>query len=306
MNSQLIGPANGTLTTPFKIIPSNVGTYYLSDQMRNAVFEYSMDGVLLRTVLGNLTQARGIALHENQIYVAVGDNANNLSTQNTIQRFNLDGSPAGVETLPGGGTSPVFARFTVQEARFSSPWDITVQGARLLVSNFQNSGAGNPVTPDVFEVDLATGASSSLVQDTFGLSGAQQIIAIEDGGFAVAAFSNTFSLGLPLNTAGIYLFNADGSQRLYYNLAFGPRGIAQLANGNWLFSTANGIRSFDPISGDPAAPLVPGTENGQFRMITPAFAMTRPVIPEPGFLALPLAAGVALMRRARRAKVGVT
>lgn len=299
-NSQLIGPANSTLTTPFKIIPTPTGTYLLADSNRNAIFEYSLDGVLLRTVVSNIVQVRGLVIHNNQIYAPVGDNSNDLTTENTIQRFNMDGSPAGLETLPGGGVSPVFARFDVNEARFRSPWDILVQGDRLVVSNFQNSGTGNPITPDLWSVDLATGVSTSLVQDTFGLSGAQQVISIDDGGFAVAGFSNTFSTEGQINTAGIYLFNSDGSQRDYYNLAFGPRGIVQLGNGNWMYSTADGLRLFDPVTRDPVGSQIAVTDNGQFRMITSAFALTRAVVPEPGMLAVPVAVCGVLLRRARR------
>lgn len=295
----LIGPANSELTTPVKVIESGVGTYYVSDQVRNAIFEYGMDGVQLRTVV-NVVQPRGMVLLNNQIHVAVGDNSSSPTTENTIQRFNIDGSPAGLETLPGGGVSPVFARFEVQDPRFRSPWDILVQGERLVVTNFQNTGGGNPVTPDVWSVNLATGESSPLVLDPFGLSGAQQVIGISGGGFAVAGFSNTFSTEFTVNTAGIYLFNADGSQRDYYNLAFGPRGIYQFENGNFIYSTADGIRLFDVVTRDPAGPHIPGTANNQFRLITPGFALTRQVIPEPAGLGWLGVAGVMLVRVRRR------
>lgn len=296
-SDRILGPNNTLFMTPFKAVVSPAGTYYVSDQTRNAVYEFALDGSLLRTVV-SVVQPRGILLHEGFLYVPVGDNTGDPFTQNTVHRYTLDGVAAGLLTRPDGSPSPVFSRPADYAGRSPSPWDLLVHGGQMLLSNFHNSGGGNPVMPDVFRIDMTTGAAVPLVIDPLGLSGAQQLFPMPGGGFAVAGFSNTFETGV--NTAGIYVYDANGIQSDYFNLAFGPRGIYRMPSGDWLFSTADGLRVLNGVTRHPDAVQVPGTDNGQFRMITPGLAMTRPVIPEPGGLAALACGGVLVLGRWRR------
>lgn len=293
-SDRVVGPNNTLFMTPFKVIVSPENTYLLSDQTRNAVYEIGLDGTLLRTVV-SVVQPRGILLHDGHLYVPVGQNPADPFTQNTVHRYTLAGEPAGLESYPDGSPSPVFSRPANYADRTPAPWDLLFHGGQMLLSNFHNSGGGNPVMPDVFRIDMTTGAAIPLVVDPLGLSGAQQLFPMPDGGFAVAAFSNTFETGI--NTTGIYVFDANGIQSDYYNLAFGPRGIYRMANGDWLFSTADGLRLLNGVTRDPNGVQIAGTDNGQFRMITLGPALTRQVIPEPAGLTAVAGATVLLWRR---------
>lgn len=305
LNSRVIGPAGSTLTTPSKVVESGRNTYFVSDQVRNAIFEYSMDGVLLRTLVSNIVNPRGLLIYNQQMYVPVGDDPNNPSLGGSVHRYTLDGVPAGLEELPGGGVSPVFSRIPavadsseIGGLRPSSPWDLIFHNGQFILSNFHNSRNGNATMPDVYRIDPASGEPTVLVQDATGLSSAQQVFPLANGGFAVAGFN--LANGGGVNTTGIYIYDSSGAQQDYLLTSFGPRGIYQLGNGNWLFSTQEGVRVFDVVSRDPAGTLIAGTEGGQFRLISAGFVLTRPVVPEPGMLAVPVAVCGVLLRRARR------
>ncbi|HMO36592.1 MAG TPA: hypothetical protein PKA06_11165, partial [Gemmatales bacterium] len=80
---------HNNLQTSINAIQAPNGNILLSDQVNNAIYEYTLSGNLVGTVVGaaqGLQNIRGIAIHNNQLYVTVGGGTH----QNTVQRFNLD------------------------------------------------------------------------------------------------------------------------------------------------------------------------------------------------------------------------
>lgn len=76
---------DATLGTAVNAIESGRGTLFVSDQINDAVYEYSYSGTRLATI-ASLDNIRGINIHNNQLYVT----SNNLG----VWRYNLDGTGA--------------------------------------------------------------------------------------------------------------------------------------------------------------------------------------------------------------------
>ena len=76
---------DSTLGTTVNAIDSGRGTLFVSDQLNDAVYEYSYSGTRLATI-ASLDNIRGINIHNNQLYVT----SNNLG----VWRYNLDGTGA--------------------------------------------------------------------------------------------------------------------------------------------------------------------------------------------------------------------
>ena len=199
------------LTSPKDVVPSGNGTLLVSDQVMNAVYEYSYSGAYLRTVTSQATSGiqnlRGLAVHNNQIYVTVG--AGTLT--NTVQTFAMDGTALGA-----------FAT-----SHFNSPYDIIFRSGDALISN--------QGTNTIDRYDLSGNYLS-----TFPASGVkfpQQITQEASGNLLVGGFSAP---------AGIYEFDASGNKvGLYSGASLFPRGAYELGNGNVLFTDGTSVREYN-------------------------------------------------------------
>jgi hypothetical protein len=58
----IVDDANNRLSTPIKLIDSGRGSYYISDQVNNAVLEYSYGGQFLNTIVSGESNIRGITI----------------------------------------------------------------------------------------------------------------------------------------------------------------------------------------------------------------------------------------------------
>lgn len=205
----------GTWTTPKNAIDSGRGTIFVSDQVANAVFEYDSSGNLLGTFVGasqGLSNIRGIAVRNSQLYVTVGGG----TLTNTIQRFDIGGS----------------LNQTTWATGLTSPFDIIFRANDVLVSN---SGA-----LDITRLDFNGAVLNSTWNSPTTISFVQQLHEQANGDIAAAGFSPP---------AGLYIFNAAGVQLSTALAGRGLRGIYRLGNGNWLFTDGGGVFTFDPISG---------------------------------------------------------
>ena len=212
-------PTNTTLfDSPKHALPTPSGTILVSDQLKDAIHEFDGFGNYIRTIanLANngIDNIRGMAIREGKLYVTVGSG----SLQNTIQRFNLDGT--GQETFIG--------------ANLSSPFAIYFRENDMLVSNSNNPGLIRR-----FDLNGAFFGQWGSVSIRFP----QQITRRSNGNLLVAGFSPP---------AGIYEFDGAGNQVAYYAVSTGPRGAYELENGLIMFTDGTGVKVFDPNAPNPA------------------------------------------------------
>jgi hypothetical protein len=97
INANFIPTNRDLFDSPKHALPTPSGTILVSDQLKDAIHEFDGFGSYIRTVANlpnnGIDNIRGMAIREGKLYVTVGSG----TYQNTIQRFNLDGT--GQETL---------------------------------------------------------------------------------------------------------------------------------------------------------------------------------------------------------------
>lgn len=230
-------------STIVNAVSSGPNTVFISDQVANAVFEYSTSGTYLRTVVSStangLSNIRGIAVHNNRLYVTVAGG----TYTNTVQSFRLDGTDQ--QTFIG--------------SKLDSPWDVYFRGNDVLVSN---SGSD-----DIERFDLNGNYLNTLISSTGvgGINFPQQIHERANGNLLVGGFSVS---------AGIYEYLPNGTQANYYNLP-GPRAAFELGNGKYLYSAGTRLAVFDPVT--LVSTDIINSLNSSFRYIEKVQA-----VPEPG------------------------
>ena len=203
-------------STIVNAVSSGPNTVFISDQVANAVFEYSTSGTYLRTVVSStangLSNIRGIAVHNNRLYVTVAGG----TYTNTVQSFRLDGTDQ--QTFIG--------------SKLDSPWDVYFRGNDVLVSN---SGSD-----DIERFYLNGNYLNTIISSTGvgGINFPQQIHERSNGNLLVGGFSVS---------AGIYEYLPNGTQANYYNLP-GPRAAFELGNGKYLYSAGTRLAVFDPVT----------------------------------------------------------
>ncbi|MFO7539684.1 MAG: hypothetical protein R6X32_16725, partial [Chloroflexota bacterium] len=214
---QLDDDATGTAIHAL-IGPNN--TILISDQIRDVVHEYDLDGTYLGVFapIGGadpaiLDNIRGIALRPNgNLLVTVASSAN----ADAIAEFDTTGNYLGnfIDNGSGGLDSP----FDVYE-RPSVDWLVSSIGSnQILQYEWAN---GDPI-----------GVFAPIS------SFPQQIYEIENGNVLVANFSGT---------VGVHEFTADGTLVGVYNPTgvSGNRGVYELPNGNILTSSGGGVFEID-------------------------------------------------------------
>ncbi len=215
--------SGGHLRSPKHAIDSGRSTILVSDQISDAVFEYSYSGVFLRTIADQphnaLDNIRGIAVWNGQLYVTVGAGI----FAGTIQRMNLDGSGqvtwAIVQNQSGSGSG--------------SPFDIEFFSGSALVSETN----GN----DIQKFDLSGNyqglyVDSALAED---IHFPQQIRA-ETGGTLIAGFDPPF---------GAFEYDTSGTFLTRIVLPSAPRGAYRLSNGDVLYTDGTGIYRKNLVTG---------------------------------------------------------
>lgn len=233
INENFIPSNNQLFGSPKHALPTPRGTILVSDQTRDAIYEFDGFGNYLRTVANlqnnGIDNVRGMAIRAGKLYVTVGEG----QFRDTIQRFNLDGT--GQETFIG--------------TSLSSPFAICFRENDLLVTNSSSHL--------IQRFDFAGAFLSTWVGT--GIRFPQQITRRHsNGNLLVAGFSNP---------AGIYEYTPAGVQVAYYPVSGGPRGAYELQNGQILFTDGAGIKVFDPNAPNPAATVRTILGNGNYQYI---------------------------------------
>ncbi len=229
-------PTNTVLfDSPKHALPTPTGAILVADQVKDAIHEFDGFGNYIRTIANlpnnQIDNIRGIAIRDGKLYVTVASG----TLQNTIQRFNLDGT--GQETFIGA-------------AQLNSPFAIYFRENDMLVSN-------STATVLIRRFDLDGAFLGQWGGTTIRFP--QQITRRHsNGNFLVAGFSPP---------AGIYEFDSAGNQVAYYAVSSGPRGAYELENGLILFTDSAGVKVFDPTAPNPASTVQTILGGGNYQYI---------------------------------------
>jgi hypothetical protein len=95
INANFIPTNRDLFDSPKHALPTPSGTILVSDQLKDAIHEFDGFGNYIRTIASitssGIDNIRGMAIRAGKLYVTVGSG----TYQNTIQRFNLDGTGSG-------------------------------------------------------------------------------------------------------------------------------------------------------------------------------------------------------------------
>ncbi len=206
-------PNDGRLKQPICAASSGQNTIFVSDENADAVFEYSSNGVYLRTIVGSaqgLDSPYGIAVHSGLLYIT-------SPTQKRVWRCGLDGSGL----ITWWNAAPFNAE----------PRDILFRTTDALVTD--------SIKDAIERVDF-DGNSLGVFVDSDGITGIdfpQQLQSI-DQSVLVAGFNAP---------AGLYVYDFSGVQTLYSgSLATAPRGCLVLDSGEYLYAGGTRVMAYNP------------------------------------------------------------
>lgn len=210
---------------------------WISDQTQNRIYIYNMNGTLSSTITANLSNLRGLNVVNNEVWVTNAGSTNG-ATANSIVRYTKTGTY--ISTHPCI-TSP----FDVIDTKTGTAYIST-----LSTNGIQKMGYDGTVTGNF----LAAGVFQNMQQINFN----------SDGDVIVAVFQSLSSSG---NNSGIYVLSGTNASILnYWPVASGKlRGVIQTGNGNYLYSTEDGIYL---ITASSATGAVSQVTSGVFQYFT--------------------------------------
>lgn len=223
INSSFIVDASQQTCINAVQVPS--GNIYISDQLAGAVYEYTLGGAFVGTVVGapqGLANIRGIAVNNNQLYVTVASG----TFANTVQRFNLNGT--GQSTF-------------ITSTNLISPFDVFFRAnGEVLVSNGTTTGTNNSLVQRFDSSGNFLGTFQTVPPPTGAIRFPQQIFERSNGNVLVGGFS------VP---SALYEYDAAGNQVNALAPGLGVRGVYELDNGNYLFTAGTRLATVNPTSG---------------------------------------------------------
>jgi hypothetical protein len=278
INANFIVDANSAetydFTTPKEAL--QVGNeIWVTDQVADAVYVFDSNGNYLSKIgqdaMGNSTgefdNIRGLGFDGTTVFVS------NSGTNG--------GAPGDAIITINAATRSVTGNFQVVDAAtgdVTDPFDVEFYNGNLLISDIAGGTNGEGV--DLIATD---GTYLQRLVSSDGIDGIdfpQQLSGkFSDSNFLAAGFSPP---------DGLYEFASDGSQVNFFADTAG-RGVFELGNGTYLYTSGAGTFVLDPTTG---AFFSVGTGSQYISRFT--------VIPEPTSAGLILTAAVAVMLRRRR------
>ena len=199
------------IATSAQVTALQVGSeFWVGEQINDKITRYDVCGNVLGVigptfVGGGLDNIRGMSLIGGTVYVT-NDGSNNGATADSLVKFDMAGNHVGTIAL---STSP-------------SPFTVLPYGSDLLVVS--SSG------PDRVHRYTTAGVSLGTFNDSASLGFSHAAAYASDGNIWLSTFTTDTIVKLDVNTGAI----------LQTIPADNARGIYELANGNLLWTTANG------------------------------------------------------------------
>lgn len=228
---------------------------WVSEQVGDRISRFDVFGNSLGAITGGMDNIRGMGMVGNTVYVTNGGTANGAPGANSVVMFNSDTTPAG---------------FFLTTGLAPSPFGVLHHQGTLLVS----SSSGNN---DIHRFTI-TGVSIGPFHNSTSINFAEQMAHAATGDVLVAGFSSNNVAWLDPNTGAVIRSFA----------ASGARGVAQLGNGNILWTNSSGAHVYNVNSGTSTLVYSGGGRYIDFLLI-----------PAPGTLALLAASGMVVVRRRR-------
>lgn len=233
---------------------------WVSDQVSDAIFRFSLGGKWQSTISGGLDNIRGFDLIGSTVYVTNRGTANGAPGP-AIVRMSTSGTILGNIPLPAGDTNA---------------HDIIADGAGFLVSDIDSDDI-NRFTDAGFVSKLVDSTANSPIN----VPG--QLGRLANGDLLIAGASS------PL---GLFNFTAAGAFVTRYSTGSGPNGVALLGNGTYAYSRQDGFHVLDPATGLSTSVLSGAGLQGQF--------MTIVELPEPTSACVFGCVAASVLRRRRR------
>jgi len=186
---------------------------WVADSTAGAIYRFKADEnnpAYIGTYTG-LPGVRGLAFDGQSVYASAGGGSN----------F------AGVYRLNRGGT--ILGQFNTN---MNSPFDVLVAGNELLVSDFNNDNITRYQPDGTYIGELVPRAA-------VGLRKPEQITFNNASNLLVAGFSPPI---------GLYIFNATTGAQINVYPVGAPRGVAQLGNGDYIFTDGVGLSQYNPTT----------------------------------------------------------
>ncbi|MBW7870553.1 MAG: T9SS type A sorting domain-containing protein [Flavobacteriia bacterium] len=189
---------------------------WVTDQVKDAIFRYDMDGNYISTINGNMDNIKGLdVINNNEVWVTNAGTANGASGD-AVVRFDTSGNYLGYY-LTGGKSS-----FDILDNKNGEVYISYISGGSPIERwDYSGNFLGNIVEPNV-------------------VSFAEQMWIMEDGNLLVATFSGT---------SGIYIFDISTGTQLNFWPQSGARGAIETGDGNILWTSGSGIFLLNPSTG---------------------------------------------------------
>lgn len=227
----LMDPVDGTIIDPtfIDLGPLSPGTtkaiaqvqdeIWITDQLEDRIDRFDLNGDFLSTISGGLDNIKGLALVNGEVWVT-NAGSNNGAPGDAIVRLDTDGNNLGF--IDTGG---------------DSSFDVIDVGGEVYISYIN---AGSRIERRDYD-----GAVLGNIVETGVVSFIQQMeVNTNNSSVYAAVFSSAGA-----NGPGLYEFaESDGAILNYYDEG-ALRGVAQLSDGNVLFSGSSGVSILDPITG---------------------------------------------------------
>jgi hypothetical protein len=256
-------PDDGQMTSPIEVVATPWGTLLVSDAgnvarnsttqeivyVDDAILEYGFDGQFIRKVVGGLDVTGGVIK-------GVGEGFSGLCVVGSTIYFSYCDAPGGVDPPPMPGNQSAIWRVDADGTGLQQVCSAVTNPALGVVRDIVEFNGDFLVTDsdgDDIELVQVTGCSTGSApwHDSNGSNGIhfpRQIMLLPNGVGEIFPDARVAVGGFSA-PGGIYVYDGSGNQLFPYTVT-GPRGLAQLDNGEWIYTGGTQIRAMNPVSGN--------------------------------------------------------